>query len=221
MKKFFIAALLSFNSGFVDAVGFFGLQGLFAAHVTGNFVTMGSTLVFGTQGIIGKVLVLPEFIAVVALTRLAGLVLMARQKPVVRMLLSLDLVFLFGFFMLAILYGPFPDADTPKALAASFMAVAAMAILNAVQRIHLKDLPPITIMTGNTTQVSIDAVDLIRERDPEKRAAVRSRFLLALNSIVFFAAGCATGILLYFHVGFWSLILSVVAGFACIVLGED
>jgi uncharacterized membrane protein YoaK (UPF0700 family) len=221
MKKFFIAALLSFNSGCVDSIGFFGLQGLFAAHVTGNFVTMGSTVVFGMHGIIGKVLVLPEFVGVVALTRLAGLVLIARQKPVLRMLLSLDLLFLFGFFITAILYEPFPDADTPKALVTSFMAVAAMAMLNAVQRIHLKDMPPITIMTGNTTQVSIDAVDLIRERDPEKRAILRTRFLRFLNSIVFFATGCATGIILYFHIGFWSLILSVVAGLACIVLCDD
>jgi len=221
MKKLPIAALLSFNSGFVDAVGFFGLQGLFAAHVTGNFVTMGATLVFGTQGIIGKVLVLPEFVVIVALTRLAGLSLAARQKPVVRTLLSLDLIFLFGFFICAIFYGPFPDADSPTALATSFMAVAAMAILNAVQRVYLTDVPPITIMTGNTTQVSLDAVDLLRERDPGKNAVVRTRLIRALNSIFFFALGCATGIVLYFHIGFWALAVSTIVAMACIIICDD
>jgi hypothetical protein len=39
------AALLSFNGGFVDTAGFLGLQGLFVAHVTGNFVTLGAALV--------------------------------------------------------------------------------------------------------------------------------------------------------------------------------
>jgi len=220
MKKLVLAALLSFNSGFVDAVGFFGLQGLFAAHVTGNFVTMGATLVFGTQGIIGKVLVLPEFVAVVALTRFAGLSLAAHQKPVVRTLLSLDLVFLFGFFLCAIFYGPFPDADSPTALTTSFMAVAAMAILNAVQRVYLTDMPPITIMTGNTTQVSLDAVDLLRG-DPDKNAVVRTRLIRALNSIFFFALGCATGIILYFHIGFWALAVSTIAAMACIMIVDD
>lgn len=39
MKGFGLATQLSFNGGFVDTAGFPGLQGLFTAHVTGNFVT--------------------------------------------------------------------------------------------------------------------------------------------------------------------------------------
>jgi uncharacterized membrane protein YoaK (UPF0700 family) len=164
--------------------------------------------------------VLPEFVVVVALTRFAGLSLAAHQKPVVRTLLSLDLLFLFGFFMCSIFYGPFPDADTPAALATSFMAVAAMAILNAVQRVYLTDVPPITIMTGNTTQVSLDVVDLLRG-DPDKNAVVRTRLIRALNSIFFFAFGCASGIILYFHIGFWALALSTIVAIPCIVMVDD
>jgi uncharacterized membrane protein YoaK (UPF0700 family) len=37
--------LLSLNAGFVDTAGFLALQGLFTAHVTGNFVTLGASLV--------------------------------------------------------------------------------------------------------------------------------------------------------------------------------
>ncbi len=221
MKRFPIASLLSFNSGFVDTVGFFGLQGLFAAHVTGNFVTMGSSLVFGTQGIFGKLLVLPEFVVVVALTRWAGLFLTARKKPVLRPLLSLDLVFLIGFCVLAITYGPFADADSPSALATSFTAVAAMAILNAVQRVYLTDIPPITIMTGNTTQAALDAVDLIRGLEPEKKAVVRMRFLRTINSIFFFFIGCASAILLHFKIGFLDLTVAVAVGLACVILVRD
>lgn len=64
MKKPLLAALLSFNGGFVDTAGFIGLQGLFTAHVTGNFVTLGAALVFGTKGVIAKLIALPEFICV-------------------------------------------------------------------------------------------------------------------------------------------------------------
>ena len=53
-----IPAILSFNGGYVDAAGFLALQGLFTAHVTGNFVTLGATLAFGTTGAVAKLLAL-------------------------------------------------------------------------------------------------------------------------------------------------------------------
>ena len=40
-----IATLLAFNGGVVDTAGFLGLHGLFVAHVTGNFVTMGAAII--------------------------------------------------------------------------------------------------------------------------------------------------------------------------------
>ena len=36
--------LLSLNGGYVDTAGFLALQGLFTAHVTGNFVTFGAAV---------------------------------------------------------------------------------------------------------------------------------------------------------------------------------
>ena len=77
-RKPVVAALLSFNGGFVDTAGFLGLEGLFTAHVTGNFVTLGAALVFGTHGVIAKLLALPEFIAVVALAHAVGAAMRAR-----------------------------------------------------------------------------------------------------------------------------------------------
>ena len=65
---------LSVNAGFVDTAGFLALQGLFTAHVTGNFVTFGAALVNGTSGAFAKLLALPVFCAVVLVTRPAQLV---------------------------------------------------------------------------------------------------------------------------------------------------
>jgi uncharacterized membrane protein YoaK (UPF0700 family) len=76
-----VPALLSFNGGFVDIAGFLGLQGLFTAHVTGNFVTLGAALVFGTHGVIAKLAALPEFVVVVALARVVGTALRQRGNP--------------------------------------------------------------------------------------------------------------------------------------------
>ena len=62
--------LLGFNAGYVDTAGFLALNGLFTAHVTGNFVTLGAAFVHGTTGAFAKLLALPLFCAVVVLTRL-------------------------------------------------------------------------------------------------------------------------------------------------------
>src|SRR5271154_4869949 len=106
MKKFggpvAIAGLLSFNGGFVDTAGFLGLQGLFVAHVTGNFVTLGAALVLGSHGIIGKLLALPEFILVIAVARVVGAGLRRRQLPALRILLAAEAVLLLAFFAAAV-----------------------------------------------------------------------------------------------------------------------
>jgi uncharacterized membrane protein YoaK (UPF0700 family) len=87
-KQPWLLWLLSFNGGFVDTAGFIGLQGLFTAHVTGNFVTLGAALVFGTKGIVAKLIALPEFMAVIAVAHLAGPALTARGLPTLRIMLA-------------------------------------------------------------------------------------------------------------------------------------
>jgi uncharacterized membrane protein YoaK (UPF0700 family) len=212
-----IAALLSFNGGFVDTAGFLGLQGLFVAHVTGNFVTLGAALALGSHGIIGKILALPEFILVIALARLVSAGLRERELPVLRILLATEALMLFAFFALAATYGPFPDPDSPAALLTGFAGIAAMALQNGLQRVHFASMPPTTLMTGNTTQATIDAVDLLIAPELAKAAETRARFLRVALSIVYFAAGCAASATLYWLVGFWCLGVAVVAGAAAAI----
>ena len=225
MKKFggpaAIAALLSFNGGFVDTAGFLGLQGLFVAHVTGNFVTLGAALVLGSHGIVGKILALPEFILVIALARLVATALRARQLPVLRILLAAKMALLLAFFALAAGFGPFPNPDVPAALLTGFAGIAAMALQNAVQRVHLANLPPTTLMTGSTTQATIDAVDLLIAPDAAQAAAIRTRFGRLSLSIVYFAAGCSLAATLFWLVGFWCLALPVLIGAAAAMMAGE
>jgi uncharacterized membrane protein YoaK (UPF0700 family) len=218
MKKSVVGALLSFNGGFVDTAGFLGLQGLFTAHVTGNFVTLGAALVFGTHGVIAKLLALPEFILVIALARLAGAAMTAHGLPALRLLLVGKVLLLLAFFILAVTLGPFPDTDVPAGLLTGFAGVAAMAIQNGVQRVHLASLPPSTLMTGNTTQAVLDAVDLLRGVKPDQAAAVRARFGRTLGSILYFAAGCGSAAGLYLWIGLWCLAVPVAVGAASAIL---
>lgn len=217
MKKITLPALLSFNGGFVDTAGFLGLQGLFTAHVTGNFVTLAATVVMGTHGVIAKLIALPEFIIVVALARVAGSAMRARALPV---LLVVKVCFLLAFFLLAVALGPFPDSDAPAALLTAFAGIAGMAIQNAVQRVHFAQIPPTTLMTGNTTQAVLDAVDLVRGHQPENAPAVRARFARTLRGILWFAGGCAAAAVLYYWAGFWCLAVPVAVGAAAAIVRD-
>ena len=207
-----VAALLSFNGGFVDTVGFLGLSGLFVAHITGNFVTLGAALVLGSHGILNKILALPEFIAVIALARLAGGVARKRGWPALRIMLTTEVVLLAAFFGLAVTFGPFENADRPLALLTGFAGIAAMALQNALQRVHLASLPPTTLMTGSTTQATIDAVDLLAGTAAGDAPAVRTRLSRMAMSVLLFAAGCAAGALLFWLAGFWCLAVPVIIG---------
>jgi len=216
-----VASLLSFNGGFVDTAGFLGLQGLFVAHVTGNFVTIGAALVHGSHGIVGKILALPEFVLVIALARVAGNVLRARDLPAMKILLAVKVIFLIAFFGLAVKYSPFPDANTPMALLTGFAGVAAMGMQNAVQRIHMAALPPSTMMTGSTVQITLDAIDLFTGANPDQRPAVKARFGRLALTISSFAVGCIASAVLYVYVGFWCLACAVIVGTAAAILQNE
>ena len=219
MKKLSIPALLSLNGGFVDSIGFLGLQGLFTAHVTGNFVTLAATLVSGTHGVIAKILALPEFVFVVIAARLLGAALRARGLPALRLLLVAKVALLLAFFVLAVALGPFPDSDAPGALLTGFAGIAGMAVQNAVQRVHYGSLPPTTLMTGNTTQAALDAVDLLQ--GDGDLTTTRVRFGRTVRSIAWFAGGCAVAAVLYYWIGFWCLAVPVLVGAATAIIGND
>src|SRR6266446_3769562 len=142
--------ILSVNAGFMDTAAFLALKGLFTAHVTGNFVTLGASLVLGTSGALAKLLALPVFCIVVILARLSSYGLRARSLPVMSTLLAVQLALMILGAVLATLFGPFANADGYAALVTGMTLVAAMAIQNAAHRVHLASSPPSTIMTGTT-----------------------------------------------------------------------
>jgi uncharacterized membrane protein YoaK (UPF0700 family) len=96
-----------------------------------------------------------------------------------------------------------------------------MAIQNAVQRVHLCNLPPTTLMTGSTVQATLDAVDLRRGVAGEQRAAIRTRLLRLLGTISCFALGCATAATIYVWIGFWSLAVPVVIGASTAIMQAE
>ncbi len=205
-----VAPALSFNGGFVDTLGFLALQGLFTAHVTGNFVTLGVSIVNGASGALSKLIALPVFVLVVGLTHLAAVAIHRRGLVPLRLLLVAHTLMLAAFAGLAIYWGPFADSDSTKALITGMTGVAAMAIQNAISRQHLKGAPPTTLMTGNVTQFAIDVFALWGERDPAQRATIHLRLKPVCITLLAFAIGCISAALLYLVTGLWGLLLPLV-----------
>lgn len=198
-----VAALLSFNGGYVDTLSFLALHGLFAAHVTGNFVTLGAAMVLGTSGAVGKLLALPVFCFVVVAARLLGTRLRRGTVPVLRTLLLLKLALLVAAAILALWLGPFANGDSAPALLTGMTLVAAMAIQNAAHRVHLPKAPPSTLMTGTTTQIMLDLADLLHGERLEDRPAAITRMRRMFVSVGTFALGCgaAAAAFAFAHVG--------------------
>lgn len=210
--KLSLPVLLSLNAGYVDTAGFLALAGLFTAHVTGNFVTFGASIVFGTSGALPKLLALPVFCTVIIVTRLISFALIKRRLPVMRTMLGLKLALLIFAAVLAIRLGPFTDGGSAAAIVTGMILVCAMAIQNALHRIHLGSAPPTTLMTGTTTQIMIDLADVLHGVSGDASKMIRARMLKMGANVVAFALGCGAGAILFLGAGMWCFAIPPVLG---------
>ena len=88
-------------------------------------MTLGAALVFGAHGIIAARRV-PEFIVVVVVARVLDSVFRKNGLDALWLLLGLEVLLLIGFFVSAVMLGPFLDSDAPAALFVGFTGIAAM-----------------------------------------------------------------------------------------------
>ncbi len=201
-----LPASLAFVAGFVDTCGFVALYGLFSAHVTGNFVLLGASLIQPHAGVIAKLLALPVFMIAVALTRLY---LIRSPSLAIRGVLLAEGVFLVLFLVAGIRLPLVIDADAPLAVIAGMSAVVAMGIQNAASRTVFATLSPTTVMTGNVTQVVLDTVDLLAGPTEETRTAASGRLRKFGPPVIAFGAGAAAGAVGYGFGGYWCLLLPI------------
>lgn len=210
MRIIALSLLLSLNGGYVDTVGFLALGGLFTAHVTGNFVTLGASVAMGTGGGLAKLLALPMFCVVVFLSRSVGLLLQQKGLPVLRPLLVGKFTLLIAAFALALVYGPFDNANSGTTLAIGMVLVAAMAIQNGLHRVHLAKSPPSTLMTGTTTQIMLDLADLVAGTGGEDKSAAIARLKRMSLGVLAFALGCALAAAAYILSPIWCFAVPVI-----------
>jgi uncharacterized membrane protein YoaK (UPF0700 family) len=84
-----------------------------------------------------------------------------------------------------------------------------MAIQNTAARTFLSGLPPTTVMTGNMIQVIVDMVDIAHGHGPLETK--RARLAKLGPMLLAFIAGTLLGALGYVVIGFYCLIVPIVA----------
>jgi uncharacterized membrane protein YoaK (UPF0700 family) len=199
------AVALGFLAGYVDTLGFVGLFGLFTAHVTGNFVLIGRSLIEPSQSILIKLMVFPVFILFVALARLLILHWSRSGGKQLRNSYLFQLLLMIATVVCAWHAAPVVEASAPLTLLTGMLCAGAMAVQNAYGKLLLGKSAATTVMTGNVTTLVIEMVDSLRG-DPE--AIGRCKKLAW--PVVAFGAGCMAGALAVVVVGFHGLLLPCV-----------
>ena len=207
--------VLSFVAGYVDSATFVGLSGLFVAQVTGSFVLAGAAVVSHDPGLVAKVLAIPTFLlAAVATTLIVSAAETARAAMVRG--LAVEVALLCALALAGTLAHPVSDLDSPAALTATMCGLAAMGVQSALVRV-LSSSGSTNVMTTNTTQLGIDAAQLLQALLRLRRSgnsAVAADYVAAcarcarvVPLIIGFAVGTAVGALAFWMVGFASLVL--------------
>ncbi len=101
-----------------------------------------------------------------------------------------------------------PIGHTPTLLAelAGMTGAMAMGTHSACSRLLLSHQAPTAMMTGNVTQLVIDAVDWLRGAADEN---VKQRCIKVLWPVVAFGIGAIVAAFGYLYVGFFALILPI------------
>ena len=204
--------LLSATAGYVDTLSFVSLFGLFTAHVTGNFVLIGGGVAGYGQGVFLKLMAFPAFILGVALS---SFIIRGRNPETPMrgacMLYVVQALLLLAFCFAGVNLGPRFNPENWAVVVCGMFGATAMGVQNAHSRLVARAGVPNTVMTGNVTQVILDALDLCSPRvAADAKAAARTRVAKMLPAIVAFGLGATAGALAYRNFGFWALLLPVI-----------
>ena len=184
--------ILSFVAGYADTSTFVGADGLFSAHVTGNFVVFAYDILTNqTAASWSKLIAFPVFILAVFISTLIIGKINDDKKAVKRLML------IEGFLLitagLAASFYRYENAASILKDLIPMLVVFALGIQNASGRFFAKEvLVPTTVMTGNVTQFVIDLTGYLKNKDPEKQK-LKLKITGALYIILSFLIGCISG----------------------------
>jgi uncharacterized membrane protein YoaK (UPF0700 family) len=226
--------LLSWVAGFVDVSAFIILFGIFTAHVTGNIALAGYSFVYADEeSVVTHLVMLPVFMITVAGTSVLARYARRKQWPVFAILLTAEAIALTIFLIVGVNLTPalVLDVQEEYIFPIGMTGVVAMAIQNALMKEAkgtFKSYIPTTVMTGNTTQLTIDLVQVTiskffspAEDSAAAKAAAESKERMGrmFPVIVGFALGSlAATYFVLISESWWSLIIpAIIISFMAVV----
>lgn len=152
--------LLAVIGGYCDTLTFVAGDGIFSAHVTGNFVVFAAQVASGSgEGSWVKLISFPIFIVTVMIGgRLAGRL----SNRYNMLLIESGLLILAG--VLGFLLPHFSNLESQLCMYTSVMiTVVGLGFQNAFGKMFAKETHgPTTMMTGNVTQASLDLSNVLK-----------------------------------------------------------
>jgi len=205
--------LLSFAAGFIDSFTVLALFGMFVAQVTGSFVLAAAAFVTKEQGAVTKVLAIPVFLLAAVVTTVLAVMVERRGRAPLAWALGLECLVLTGFLVVVLVGAPLADPNAVAVVTASLLGLFAMGMQSATVRLLMKSVASTNVMTTNTTQIAIDATELVLAWQAHRRApahaAARLRVAGLFPIMLGFLLGTATGTIAYVGIGTWGLLLPV------------
>ncbi len=210
------AVTLALVGGYVDAVGYVMLRGLFPNHVTGNLPIAAA---HGGMHVLPALLMVPLWLAaVVAVAGVAGQVRERDPSRVLPTVLALEAVLLGVFLVLGVSLVPGPDASTSVTQTiVTGAGVLAMAAQSVVSRLAGYAYPT-TMVTGTLTLLGMDGAQvLFRRQSDDERFRLRGQVRALGRAVIAFAAGAGLGGMAVHRLQFWAIALPLAAIGMCAV----
>lgn len=204
--------LMAAVAGFIDVIGFVGVNKLFTAHITGNLVVAMAEIIHHTPGVATKLIAIPLFI-ILAMMVTTLIEKQGQTKKLLAFWLIIEAVLLAGFMYAGLDVFPNVSVASGIYIIGAMLAVSAMAIHNTLLRTYMPHFPACTAMTGNLTQFVVDVTSYCwgwRLKYPvEKRAESLKGVRRYGNVLAGFLVGGTLAAIGYIFLGFWSVICAV------------
>lgn len=195
--------ILSFVAGWINAVGFIALFGIYTNHVTGYIITASKETIMGGIGV--WALLLATFIVTIAITAWCELRWHTKFPNILLSFFFAETVLLTLFMLAGLYFSPFNSLAELGAIITAMLGISAMGVRNAVIRTLLSPIATSTLMTGNIAQLTIDTITSYVSSAPsqDKRQLAKQSILKILPTVLSFSTGAILGGVGYLH---WSFL---------------